>query len=380
MHQDVRTVELFWQKVPFFGSRIEEFAARNWYIVILVPYALLTMWGVWLDRYESIPHTFQTVTTLLRDPFIATLGAALLLSAIAFILWQSAMRQTFSMAVESGIIANDPASVQDFLAASSKFEAQMRSPRRFIAITAAIVATLIGNRDVIAFIPDMVRTWPLPLSFFRLAALASFFVFSYAVGAVAWSLVSAARWIATLSHNPTLRIQPGHSEGCCGLEGIGNCCLQSAVPLVIGMVLCLVWSNSYRLPGFRDYGEDWLAIIVPFSYAMMLILFVLACALVFLPVRGLHRRLQAYKRAQEQEFTAALETEVANIRKALAAGDDGRLKVVSDRLRLVQTLDPAVLKLTTWPFDRASLIKYGFAPLASLAASFGKEALKSLLQ
>jgi hypothetical protein len=54
-----------------------------------------------------------------------------------------------------------------------------------------------------------------------------------------------------------------------------------------------------------------------------------------------------YKRAREQEFNGALETELANIREALTAGDDSRAKVVSDRLKLVQSLDPAVLKLTT---------------------------------
>jgi hypothetical protein len=289
------------------------------------------------------------------------------------------MRQTFSTVIESGIVSSAPASVQDFLAASSRFESLVHSPIRFIAIIAAIFITFWGNRDVIASIPDMIRTWPLPLTFFRLATLASFFVFSYAVGAVAWCLASAARWIATLSRNHIFRIQPGHSDGCCGLEGIGNCCLQSAVPLLIGMVLCLVWSNSRHLPIFRGYSENYLAVIVPLSYAIMLILFVLACALVFLPVRGLHKRLQAYKEVQEQEFTGALETELANIRNALATSDDNRVKVVSDRLKLVQTLDPAILKLTTWPFDRTSLIKYGLTPLASLAASFGKEALKRLM-
>jgi hypothetical protein len=86
------------------------------------------------------------------------------------------------------------------------------------------------------------------------------------------------------SRRGLLRIQPGHSDGCCGLEETGTCCLQSAIPLLVGMVLCLIWSNSHHLPVFKDYGEGWLSIIVPLSYALMAVFFAMACALVFLPV------------------------------------------------------------------------------------------------
>jgi hypothetical protein len=75
-----------------------------------------------------------------------------------------------------------------------------------------------------------------------------------------------------------------------------------------------------------------------------------------------------------------MERELLDIRKALSAGDEDRVKVLSDRLKLVQVLDPVVLKLNTWPFDKNSLLKYGVTPLASLAGSFGKEALKALMQ
>ena len=46
---------------------------------------------------------------------------------------------------------------------------------------------------------------------------------------------------------------------------------------------------------------------------------------------------------------------------------------------LVQTLDPVKLKLATWPFNSASLLKYGVTPLASLAVSLGKDLVKNLI-
>jgi hypothetical protein len=158
---------------------------------------------------------------------------------------------------------------------------------------------LMANHNEVRDIADIYRSWPQPWPLFRLVALGFFVAFSYAVGAVAWSLVSAARWIAALSRDQSLRIQPGHSDGCCGLRAIGNCCLQSAVPLLIGMVLCLIWSNSPHLRFFtQHYGAYVPAGVVPFSYSMIVILFVLACALVFLPVRGLHERLEALQESK----------------------------------------------------------------------------------
>jgi hypothetical protein len=74
-----------------------------------------------------------------------------------------------------------------------------------------------------------------------------------------------------------------------------------------------------------------------------------------------------------------LEAELGNLREALATEDHIRVKVESDRLRLVQALDPTKLKLATWPFDAVSLVKYGVTPLASLVVSLGKEVAKSLI-
>jgi hypothetical protein len=88
--------------------------------------------------------------------------------------------------------------------------------------------------------------------------------------------------------------------------------------------------------------------------------------------------MEAYKSRQDSEFSTALQVELARIRTAIAGSDESLVKAESDRLKLVQALDPVTLKLSTWPFDRASLIKYGVTPLVSLAAAYGKTAIESL--
>jgi hypothetical protein len=146
------------------------------------------------------------------------------------------------------------------------------------------------------------------------------------------------------------------------------------------MVLCLIWSNSRHLRIFKGYDPTWLDLVVPFAYGAMLCLFAMASALVFLPVIGLHRRMRDFKRLREGEFTDALERQLLEMRSVTLSTDGDEIKRSADRLKLVQALDPEVLKLSEWPFDRASIIKYAIAPVGSLAASFGKDLIKGFLQ
>ena len=202
------------------------------------------------------------------------------------------------------------------------------------------------------------------VAFCRIIIVLCFLAYSYAVGAVIWCLITAARWINSVSASGMLRIQPGHSDNCCGFEGVGNCCLQSAISVLIGMALCLSGSNSEHVIFFRTYwNEAFIKFIVPFSYVIMVGLFVVACALVFLSsFRRLHLQLKSYKTQRELAFTRSLEHELSNIEESLLDGNNDQLKAECDRIKLVQVLDPAVLKLATWPFDRASLVKYGVTP------------------
>ena len=363
-----------WADMPFFGTRAERFVARYWIVVMLVPYAILIALGFWDDSLRLSAHTFSSVTSFVRGPYTLTLGIALFLSGLAFKIWERTMRDTFSTVIDTGVVGGTAADQMQFVSVSNDFAARMRSRWRFLASSVIVLVTAVVNWGVICSIPGEVPGEPLSVTLFLVLMLVSFFMFSYAVGAVAWCLVSAARWITNLSKTQLLKIQPGHSDGCCGLESVGDCCLQSVIPLLIGMVLCVVWSKSGHLAFFEGhvFGP-----LIPASYAMMATFFLIACALVFLPIMGPHKRMEEFKRAREIEFTRALEVELAEILNALSSDNNDQVKSASDRLKLVQALDPVVLKLSTWPFDRASLIKYAVAPIGSLAASFGKDVVKA---
>jgi len=372
---EVGSVSLFWQTVPFFGSRLEDLLQRYWYVAIALSCGSLVWYG-WLTRSSS-PEVPSSITSILKNPFMASFYIALILSMIAYKFWQLRVRKTFSQAIDNGIVDSLPAIVHEFHAASKRFQCQLKSRYRFLPVVVMMLATIMFFAPKMTGTPDSILQGEPADIVFVISFGFSLLLFSYAIGAVAWTLMAAATWISSISRAELLQIQAGHSDNCCGLEEIGTCCLQSAVPLLVGMVLCLVWSYGLHLPFFRAYPglcHD----IAPFSSGLMATLFILACVLVFLPVRGLHMRLEMYRRTQERHFTEALARELTNIRNLLPTDNSDHIKTETDRLKLVTALDPEVLKLRTWPFDTASLIKFGVTPIITLAASLGKDAFNLL--
>ena len=68
--------------------------------------------------------------------------------------------------------------------------------------------------------------------------------------------------------------------------------------------------DGRHLPVFRNYDQRFLELIVPVSYAAIVILSGLASALVFLPIRELHNQMQSFKQRHDVQFTKALSDEL----------------------------------------------------------------------
>jgi hypothetical protein len=101
----------------------------------------------------------------------------------------------------------------------------------------------------------------------------------------------------------------------------------------------------------------------------------LICAQVFWPVYQLHVKMRSYKMARARQFTAALKDLLAEIDHELRAGNKAELERIHSRLKVIRALDPATLRLATWPFDRTKLASYAFTPTASLLVPIGKDLL-----
>jgi hypothetical protein len=176
---------------------------------------------------------------------------------------------------------------------------------------------------------------------------------AYAGAVIGWNLITNAIWISKFSKSSCLQLQPGHSDNSCGLANVGLCCLQSALPLAIGMLLCLLWANGHRLAWFEGHiNPGFLDFLKNYVYSLLIALFGLACAQVFLPVI-------------RSQYEISLHT--------LPTSDEQKIKYLSDRLKVIQFLDPVALRLGTWPFDRAALVSYGISPVLTLVAALLKK-------
>jgi hypothetical protein len=218
--------------------------------------------------------------------------------------------------------------------------------------------------------------WPLPGQAISLSFITFFVAFAFCLGSGIWVLIAATYWTGKFASSSILRIQPGHADGCCGLEELGACCLNGVLPLAVGALLCAIWANARHLKFFRSYPPEYLDLIVPVASIAAIVLVILTVLVVYLPLRGLHARLENFRRSRQGAYSVALEGELATISSALSSNDAAQIKTMADRLKLLQQLDPTTLKLATWPFDKQSLIKYSITPVVSLLGTLGKEALK----
>jgi hypothetical protein len=77
-----------------------------------------------------------------------------------------------------------------------------------------------------------------------------------------------------------------------------------------------------------------------------------------------------FKRNMDKEFCSLIARQCELSKDSFDAEDDVKTKYLSERLKLVQSFDPAILRLSTWPFDRSALVKFGITPILTLLASF----------
>jgi hypothetical protein len=370
MNRTAYDVSLFWSEVHFFGSAWEDSVSRRWYVLFIAPLTLLSLLSIAIGLKAGIPFSATYLLVAFKDPFLSSFTLALFAASIAFELWRKAMRKVFGESVQTGLIRNDTTDIEAFLGQSSAFAKRMRNPLRHTVSFFLICLAIAPNQSymMLTFSHDDFST----RIYFGIVSV-MIIVFAYVVGAGAWCLICSAIWLGRFSGTGLLQIQPGHSDGCCGLQGLGNCALQAAVPLVVGIVLCGVWVNGLKITRFQNYLKPSYAdVVIPLSYVIMLVLFAVACALVFLPLRGLHSRMKDFQSERQREYTVALNSLLEKTRAVLAKDDAIELRQTADRLKLVQQLDPVALKISTWPFDAQSLLKYGLTPVVSIAGSLVK--------
>jgi hypothetical protein len=113
----------------------------------------------------------------------------------------------------------------------------------------------------------------------------------YCIGVVIWAMYTSGWYVRKLVQVFELRIQPFHTDMCCGLKVLGNFCFGLISPLLIGTGLTIGYVLLYLLIGIEND-----AVILTLEVGLILLLLVLyflapAIFAFFLPLRDIHTKM-----------------------------------------------------------------------------------------
>jgi hypothetical protein len=189
---------------------------------------------------------------------------------------------------------------------------------------------------------------------------------SYLLGTGGAAALATARFLrASSSH---LRVQPGHPDGCGGLEPIGTFCLFLSAPfLLAGLILTFVAVSSAWHPLLRDPN-----LIEPLRHAARVGLLVCVAPFAalgfFWPLWGLHLCMAEQRDAYESSYADYLGS---LLRDAEAArGDAARSRDAIAAINSAKsTLAPDKIGFPVWPFDVEIVLKFSVPQITALAAT-----------
>ena len=356
-----------WANLKFFPTRLERALARLGPITVLFIFSPLVV--VPLLKSGGLHEHLAETVSIFQDGFVSTLFGACVIGSVALAYWQNSMRSTFGAAADAGFVRDDDECLNAYSELSEELPRLMGCYWRYVLGLALLLVAGFATQAPLRQTVDLIRSKQQDTPAFSadISVESILFILCYFGGIVLWSLFASAIWVSRLSKSSCLQLQPGHSDNCCGLGAVGLSLLHSIIPLLVGMVLLALWAFGANFHWFLNaVNPEFLPFVQKFIFGLLLFLLALAIAQVFLPVNTLHRKLQEVKRDQDREYSNLMRGQLDQTRRALPDGEDARIELLAERLKLVQSFDPVALKLSTWPFDRAVLVTYGITPVLTL--------------
>lgn len=174
-----------------------------------------------------------------------------------------------------------------------------------------------------------------------------------------------------------VNVQPWHPDGCGGLGQLRDYAIRFSYFLaMVAVVLLLFTYISIDDYGFRDS-----LITDPGMWAGIVAYIVLAPGLFFLTLGSAHRAMLSEKRSHLHQISNQLDREYQNTRANLSA-DSAVLGASLDKIRRLHDLYDLTVKFPVWPFDLATLRRFGtavVAPFITVALPVGIERVIQLV-
>jgi hypothetical protein len=295
--------------------------------------------------------------------------------------------QAFVALADAGrLMPGDKKGPSDWRTFAERMERGLHSPSRFAVSVFFIAVFLIPalRSDATAKALHDIQTNGL----YSLEVLiVSFFwpiLWSYFFGIGVWLVYVVARDLRLLPRTFNLDIQPRHLDGCGGLKGVGDLCLEMAAMYIIIALLLSFWA----LAGTLAQGDRSLT---DFTYIALIVMIFLTFLTFFVPMWTMHnymvRKKVAFQDKAIQEI-APVEKRLRDLVSQRTAADftqpkddatakveeilTGEIERLKEQLDLLQELYPANLKYPTWPFDLNILLKFLSPQIVPILVTLGR--------
>lgn len=354
-----------------FPLRFDKYCFDHWYLLIVGFYlSLMVLSTIYDVRFAQLcpgcGDRFFNLKYDLTSWILISLVLALVLVLLAFNGWRRNILSTFQVLLNKGRIyshSQDIDIAQEYRCFLDAYQNTLLSKKRYILIAGSVIITLVVQ----------LLTWGNPSRFDALLSIDSWFIaivylvnflfLSYFFGVAAWAMSVTGWYIKNLTVKFDLSILPSHPDHCGGLKSLGDFCLSTALPILIGAVFLGIW-------GIGDIIRNGITIynILPDIFLFLFALPLAAIAF-FVPLWNIHRKMVARRDAYYDNFADRVAKLEEKIQFALDKETLDEARVAREEMEIAQVLDPDKIGYPTWPFDRRILLAFlapQIVPIASL--------------
>lgn len=374
-----------------FPLRIERWGLKYWYLLILLPYAVvfvLTVVTGYLDtslevaKKEGFYNLVEGVTTRtrvwahIREEFLLDItfnstGLGLLLAGSAFVAWQANLRRLFETVLEtisskrSGGDEDLNTSFHDFL---KDYQAKLDNRKRYVFVLGMTILTLlpaIYNPDFFER-PENTARW---VWYFEelIKWCGAWLVWAYCLGVCGWVTYVTASSISRLPVRFEFTLRPGHPDQSGGLKPVGQFCLLMVSPILISILYLSVFGI---LPSIASQGFQRITpkdpLVVFNNLALFLIAIPLATAVFFKTLWRFHKTMLHKRREYEIRQYRLFQNCLDELRSNIKRDDVVAAKISSEKLDLIRKMDPDNIGFPVWPFNRQILVRFATPQILSI--------------
>lgn len=220
------------------------------------------------------------------------------------------------------------------------------------------------------FSGDGIKSWIIsdPYNFFQIIVLYPFI--GFVLGLLIWRMYVISREVIQLGRKFKLNPQPEDSDGCGGLEPIGNLCLWNALIISIMAIWLAGWIILVTMPPFEIYGPQYRSIhsvllIIPISLSIIAF---------FYPLWKIHNQMETgptktYQGSNQlNNKINRLDQEMLGQPVTPNLGEKGK---VVEKQDLIQQDYKITSNYPTWPFNTSILKKLALSQTVPFLSLLG---------